>query len=305
MRVVVVIISFFVALSNTGGTCAQPSYIEFQRRSNDVQSNGRLKDKPWIILPPYGEDRWVPGGSVGASINAIGEAIVRRERLRNGALEDPNFAELEKFRKLFMHADRRYQFIVEVLKSGELSLDERQCLNRILCSVLPESLLYSQIFVVNRDRPVCPRVVLLLDSFGIATSTYHNEKLIRLCRRREAMPDSLAYFLPAYCQFGLRNFETYLWQVRKFYPEKKAAELASNEEFKELYTKTFRIGLTLSMLDGELQDCSEEEKSAIQERIAKLVPDYESLLDKLCFSMDSLFGKTELKSDFAWKDALR
>lgn len=300
-----VIISFFVALLDAGGVCAQPTYIEFQRRSNDVQSNGRLKDKPWIILPPYGESQSVPGGSVGASINAIGEAIVRRERLRNGALEDPNFEEFEKYRRLFMHADRRYQFIVEELKSGELNSDERLCLNRILCSVLPESLLYSQIFVVYRDRPRWTGVARFVEYSSFETSEYSNEKLIRLCRRREAMPDSIAYFLPAYCQFGLRNFETYLWQVRKFYPEKKAAELASNEEFKELYTKTYRIGLTLSMLDGELQDCSEEEKSAIQERMAKLVPDYESLLDRLCFSMDSLFGKTELKSDFDWKDTLR
>ena len=301
MRVIVVIISFFVALLDAGGVCAQPTYIEFQRRSNDVQSNGRLKDKPWIILPPYGENQSVSGGSVGATF-AIEAWRLRRQNRR---VEDSNFEEFEKYRRLFMHGDRRYQFIVEELKSGELNSDERLCLNRILCSVLPESLLYSQIFVVYPNRRVNSRVFLLLEGFGSATSTYHNEKLIRLCRRREAMPDSIAYFLPAYCQFGLRNFETYLWQVRKFYPEKKAAELASNEEFRELYTKTFRIGLTLSMLDGELQDCSEEEKSAIQERMAKLVPDYESLLDRLCFSMDSLFGKTELKSDFDWKDTLR
>ena len=296
-----VIISFFVALLDAGGVCAQPTFIEFQRRSNDVQSNGRLKDKPWIILPPYGESESISGGSVGATF-AIEAWRLRRQNRR---VEDSNFEEFEKYRRLFMHADRRYQFIVEVLKSGELSLDERQCLNRILCSVLPESLLYSQIFVVYRDRPRWTGVARFVDYSSFETSEYSNEKLIRLCRRREAMPDSLAYFLPAYCQFGLRNFETYLWQVRKFYPEKKAAELASNEEFRELYTKTYRIGLTLSMLDGELQDCSEEEKSAIQERMAKLLPDYESLLDRLCFSMDSLFGKTELKSDFDWKDTLR
>lgn len=301
MRVIAVIISFLVALSNTGGAWAQPSYIEFQRRSNDVQSNGRLKDKPWIILPPYGENPRMSGGSVGAAF-AIEAWRLRRQ---NRSDEDPNIAEFEKYRKLFMHGDRRYQFIVEAFKSGELNSDERFCLNRILCSVLPESLLYSQIFVVYRDRPRWTGVARFVDYSSFGTSEYYNEKLIRLCRRREAMPDSFAYFLPAYCQFGLRNFETFLWQVRKIYPEKNAVELASNDEFKELYTKTFRIGLTISMLDGELQDSSEEEKSPIQERMARLVPEYENLLDRLCNLMDSLFGKTELKSDFDWKDALR